>query len=81
MLGIWLFIFQNLLHINLNIKKLKGDRAFSVGALALEQFATAPTYADFKYLLKTYLFIVVFVGAYVGVGVGALFVSVFLVFA
>ncbi len=45
-----------------------------MGAPALEQFETAPTYSDFKYLLKTHLFTVVYAGEYVGIGVGAVVV-------
>ncbi len=45
--------------------KLKGDRAFSVAAPQLwnnlpSYIRSAPTYADFKFLLKTYLFTVAY---------------------
>ncbi len=45
--------------------KLKGDRAFSVAAPQLwnnlpSYIRSAPTYADFKSLLKTYLFTVAY---------------------
>ncbi len=45
-----------------------------MGAPVLEQFKTAPTFSDFKYLLKTHLFTVVYAGEYVGIGVGAVVV-------